>query len=171
MAIAPQMTDQELRGLLLGKFYEKRKGPRVSLNDLNLSPEVCGDAGRICEQLAEDGLIEWKSVKVRGGFIANGFGTITGRGVKVIEGVETASVPITIVGSHNIVGDRNVQINDVTIGQIAQAINCSTASPEKKEEAKNTIVKAFKDIVVKDVLGTVAESVTKAMLSSASGGS
>lgn len=170
MALSPETPDKELRGIVLEEFYVHRKGPRVSLRELDLPDEIRSDAGRICEQLADDNLIDWRSVKLRGGHIVNGHGKITSHGVKVIEGVERPATPVTVIGDHNIVGDANIQVGNITIGQIARSISEASVPTETKEEARSLITKAFEHPAVKAVLGTLAESITKGLVTSISGG-
>ena len=170
MALSPDTPDKELKGILLEEFYAHRKGPRISLRELDLPDEIRPDAGRICEQLADDNLIDWRSVKLRGGHIVNGQGKITSHGVKVVEGAERPATPVTVIGDHNIIGHGNLQIGNITIGQIAHSINESPATDEEKKEARSNIAKAFENPTVKSVLGTLAESIVKGLMSSATGG-
>ncbi len=78
------------------------------------------DILRVCEQLGQQGLIEWRSQNIIGERFSNGFGKVTSYGVDVIEGKARASSPITIdnrnyifnQSSNNVVGDNNLQIRD-----------------------------------------------------------
>jgi cytochrome P450 len=106
----------------------------------------------------------------------NGIGWITAFGVDVVEGAATASIAVTVdarsysvSGSQNVVGDGNVRVGDITISDIAHTISTATASDEKKAEARSVISRAFESSAVKAVLGTLAESVTKAVINSATG--
>src|SRR5947209_436655 len=110
------MTDSELRGVILRRFYDRRRESYIFLK-----PEEFGlredqaeweDILRICEQLGEQGLIDWKSQGLIGKNFSPGAGKITAYGVDVIEGKARASSAITIdnrqyvfnQSSNNVVG-------------------------------------------------------------------
>ena len=171
------MKDNELRGILLQKFYEHRRSQPVSLNDLELNEQLLLEAGSICDQLSEHGLLQWRAVRTHG-FTLNGLGKITATGIDVIEGEATASLAIAIDQSHNFsvhapstfqVGSHNAQVVgntvavDVSLGQIGDNIDNSTASDAQKAEAKSVIARAFEHPVVTTVLGTAVDSVVKAI--------
>ncbi len=64
------MKDNELRGVILEKFYQKRRerhfGPTPSDFNPPIPPE---DLYRICEQLSEHGLINFKFIETMEGII------------------------------------------------------------------------------------------------------
>lgn len=93
------MKDSDLRALVLKAFYDQRKDGNVGVNTrgvppLNISVVDIGDVLRICSQLAENALIEWKTADGRTGNPVAGVGMITAYGVDVIEGEEEAPIPI-----------------------------------------------------------------------------
>jgi hypothetical protein len=63
------MRDNELRGLILQKYYEKRKEGffQWRAQDFNnLSDTINAlDLFRLCDQLGEHGLIEWQGLTLR----------------------------------------------------------------------------------------------------------
>jgi hypothetical protein len=71
------MTDNELRGLILKKYYGKRREGYFQWSDddfKDLPDSVDFDAVdlfRICDQLAEHGLIEWKAESVLASVLGN----------------------------------------------------------------------------------------------------
>jgi hypothetical protein len=97
------MTEGELRGLLLEKYYQRRKERLIGLvpsdfdGKLN-EHDILNTAG----QLADHGLIHWRPNMGHGG-VGGGMGTITAAGVDAVEGRATA--PMDIRFSH----DRNLQ--------------------------------------------------------------
>ena len=109
------MTDGELRGIVLQKFYDLRNQPgmlnAVALPELQAVEPDQFRLHRICEQLREHGLI--KGVLLDSFTTFGSMGNITAHGVDVIEG--TARAPITVtLHDHRISVNRssNVQIGD-----------------------------------------------------------
>jgi hypothetical protein len=109
------MTDGDLRGVVLQKFYDLRNLPGM-LNAVSL-PELQAiepDQYRlhvICEQLREHGLIKGVSLDSLNTF--GSMGRITAHGVDVVEG--TARAPITVTLHDHRISVRqssNVQIGD-----------------------------------------------------------
>ena len=97
----PVITDAEIRGRLLAKFYEMRlsNGGYVPVDDLTLSGTeyVSGDAIRVvCEQLSELGLIHWTAYMGEGPPF--GSAKITMNGGKAVELGSWAGVDITFPG-------------------------------------------------------------------------
>ncbi|MGD0827959.1 MAG: hypothetical protein ABSA09_07710 [Desulfobaccales bacterium] len=59
------MKDNELRGVILEKFYEKRREGIIRPNPVDFNPPIPPqDLYRICEQLDQHDLIEFKPVQV-----------------------------------------------------------------------------------------------------------
>ena len=175
----PSTTDSELRGIILRRLYEKRRENEIRIDNLQTDQLDFAEIGRICDQLAEHGLIKFKPHRGGRGRILTGYAQISARGIDVIEGTERSPIAIQIDHSRhytvtnsdrNIFGDGNIQMGDITIGQIAQTIAASSASKEDKDKATSTIAKAFKEETVKGVLGTLAESVTKGIMNSVTAG-
>jgi hypothetical protein len=117
------MTDGELRGIVLQKFYDLRNQSgmlnAVASPDLQAIEPDQYRLYRICEQLREHGLI--KGISLDGLNTFGSMGNITANGVDVIEG--TARAPITVtLNDHRISVSRssNVQIGDSN--SITQAV-------------------------------------------------
>lgn len=170
-----EMQDSELRGIVLRKFYDRRReGTFVQLrpNDFDDVPERLEwpDVYRACDQLREHGLIEWEPIHGPRHQVLTGAGKITAHGADVIEGKATSSIAITVdsrsytfnQSHHNIIGDKNVQIGDVTISDIAKKIDDAAVSPEQKKEARGIIARAFEQPAVANVLAAIAKGVTRA---------
>src|SRR5258708_2270265 len=136
IAAAMKLKDNELRSLILKKYYDRRgegefQWKTEDFADVDPNLEVDQhDLYRACEQLADAGLIEWQAVAGHNGQTIGGFGRIKGAGVDVIEGTAPSPIPIHIdqshhftitSGHHNIVGDENVQLENITIEQVARA--------------------------------------------------
>lgn len=74
------MKDNEIRGIVLRHYYNRRYGGAdqwhnedIALLGHGLTEEI---VFAICGQLADQGLIEWRPINIRG-LVANGFGRIT----------------------------------------------------------------------------------------------
>ena len=177
------ITDTALRGIILKKYYDKRKEGSFQWKDedfADLTADFDGDdLFRICDQLANHGLIDWRGVPNHQGKTIGGLGKINANGVDVIEGNVEPPIAITVdqsntfsvhapsnfqVGSHNTqLAGNNVSL-DVSLGQIGDSISNSPASAAQKEEAKSVIARAFEHPAVKSVLGTAVESAVNAIL-------
>ena len=177
------ITDTALRGIILKKYYDKRKegGFQWKNEDFTDTKEEFdeGDLYRICDQLSDHGLIDWKALPGRQGQTIGGFGKINANGVDVIEGNVEPPIAIKVdqsntfsvhapsnfqVGSHNTqLAGNNISL-DVSLGQIGNSISNSAASPAEKAEAKSVIARAFEHPAVKTVLGTAVESAVNAIL-------
>ena len=144
------MKDTELRGIVLQKYYDNRRGnmftPKPEEFDEQISFE---NILAISEQLGKHNLITWKAIKSIGG-VQVGLGKISAFGIDVIEGAATPDIKvefvqnksITISGSSNvIVGDNNKQSVSHHINEVIRAIDSSHATPEQKNEAKSLLSK------------------------------
>jgi hypothetical protein len=97
------VTDNELRGVVLKKFYDLReRGPfqwaEFAEKDIDEQDEaffksVGEDLFRICNQLAERGFVEWTSLPDGSGRSCGGYGQISALGVDAIEKA-TAMKPV-----------------------------------------------------------------------------
>lgn len=165
------MKDNEIRGLVLQKYYDKRRQGffQWSKEDFaDLPPTVdidSADLFRACDQLAEHGLIEWKPLRGRGQTVG-GVGKITAFGVDVIEGESKPPISITldhsisVHGSSNVqIGSHNVQDVSVEIGKLIAAINDSTATEAEKAEAKSLLRKFLEHPLVASVVGGLASTI------------
>ena len=169
------MKDSELRGIVLRKFYERRRENR----EISLQAEDFKDVKqdldwpdifRACDQLAEHGLIHWEPLRGNRGQTRTGVGRITAFGADVIEGNATSTIAVHVdnrtyafhESHHNIIGDKNVQIGDVTVGDIVNKIDSAPVSAKDKKEARGIIARAFEQPAVANILAGIAEGVTRA---------
>ena len=158
------MTDGELRGIILEKFYKLRhQKDLLELGDIvSIDPAEHTRLVNICDQLDQHALIEWKPIRGLGG-VAAGMGKITARGVDVIEG--TARAPITITlhdrrisvsESSNVqIGNSNVQDVKFDIKKLIAAVDHSNASDTEKAEAKSLLEKLASNKLVQAVLAAL----------------
>jgi|ERR1700736_117739 len=159
------MNDTEIRGIVLRKFYDKRREGRVRLSSTNFGETADFDEQdlfRACEQLAELGLIEWRPVRLLSGTV-NGDGKIKAPGIDVIEGKSKAPASITLDQSISVHGSSNVQIGSHNIQdfsvQIVSAIDHSAASDEEKAEAKSLLKKFLEHPLVTSIAGGLASTI------------
>lgn len=166
------MKDNDLRGLILRKYYDNRRRGLFPWTDDDFKdlPQPWGfdakDLYRICDQLYENGLIEWHSVSDNVGQTIGGRGQINAFGVDVIEGNIQPPISINYDYSHNVsvnnstavqIGNSNVQ--ELSIGKIITAIDHSTASEEQKAEAKSLLQKFLAHPLVGAIAGGVASNI------------
>src|ERR1700683_4473931 len=84
-AAASAMTDSELRGLLLEKYYQRRKERLIGLVPADFNGKLNErDIQSIAGQLADHGLIHWRPNRGHDG-VGGGMGAITPAGVDVVE--------------------------------------------------------------------------------------
>lgn len=144
------MTDNDLRAILLKKFYDKRSdgGFQWVQTDFDDIKETLDfqEILRVCDQLNENGLVQWKSVKAAGGISVNGFGKISAQGVDVIEGTAKSPISInldssiTVHGSSHVqIGNNNTQGIEIHIREILEQIEKAPGTPEQKAEAKSKL--------------------------------
>jgi hypothetical protein len=147
------MTDNELRGRLLEKYYQRRKERLIGLVPSDFDGQLDEqDILNIAGQLADHGLIHWRPNRGLGG-IGGGMGTITAAGVDVVE--NRAPAPIEIHWSP----DRDLHASacasvlpavatgptvGVAIARLAQAIEESDASAAYKQAA-TLLLRAFQE--------------------------
>jgi hypothetical protein len=167
------MNDNDLRGPILRRIYDARNGPEgwLRINDLReIVDEDPNQIARICHDLAQLGLIEWKDARGPAGSAA-GLGKITAYGVNVIEGVVTSPIAITFQdysvdhsvtvsgSSHNVqVGSGNTQIGNVNISVLTSAIDSANIPPAQKEEAKSMLQRLAENPVVWGIIGSFCSS-------------
>jgi hypothetical protein len=171
------VTDNDLRSLVLRKYYDRRGEGEVQWKTEDFADVEDSwdfneqDLYRVCEQLAEANLIEWHPLEGGNGRTITGYGRIRGMGVDVIEGNTVSPIPIQIDqsrhynirnGHHNIIGDRNVQVGDISIEQLARAIDSARASDEEKKKARTVLKRAFEHPIVNTLVGAAAQAAAKA---------
>ncbi len=138
------MKDTQLRGLVLQRYYENRRGgmylPQPSDFEVPITED---DILAISDQLGQHGLIEWKSLKSYGA-VNDGIGKISAFGIDVVEGEATSDIKVEFVqnntvnvsGSTNvIVGDNNRQRVTQSVEELVQLIDNANATQEQKQEA------------------------------------
>lgn len=159
------MTDGELRGVILQKFYDERHNkPYLDLREVcDIAPdETRTRIANICNHLSQHGLIEWRAL----GMISDpaaGNGVITARGVDVIEGTARPAISVVMhnnsitVGdsSHVQIGNANVQGSEIDIGKITAAINSSNASETVKAEAKSLLARIVENPLLQKAIGAI----------------
>jgi hypothetical protein len=144
------MKDNELRGVILEKFYEMRRKEdfEPKPNDFNppMPPE---DLYRICDQLYEHGLIHWHVIKSKDGCHGCS-GKITAHGVDIVE-KEGKNSPINIVITSNIYNQSFI----FDIEQLIIKLNNIDASDEEKHEAKSRLRSFIEHPLVTSIVGGI----------------
>jgi len=166
------MTDNELRGLILQKYYDRRRGgwfqwKTEDFDDVPVEFDAV-DLFRVCDQLGKHGLIEWKRAAGAPDETIGGFGKISAFGVDVIEGHAKPPISITldhsrhitVHGSSNVqIGNANIQDVSIQIEKIIAAIDSSPASETEKAEAKSLLKKFLEHPLVTSIAGGLAGSI------------
>jgi len=144
------MKDNEIRGIILEKFYEVRREQSFQPKSDNFNPPIpIEDLYRICDQLYEHGLIHWKPIKGMRGYIG-GIGQITANGVDVVEN-EGKNSPINIIITSNIFNQSFI----FDIEQIIMKINDIDTSEEEKSEAKSRLKSFIEHPLVASIVGGI----------------
>jgi hypothetical protein len=158
------MTDGELRGIVLEKFYELRHEKDVlQLSDIDsFGQNEPMQIANICEQLGQHGLIEWQTSRGLDGSLG-GLGKITANGVDVVEG--TVSAPITVTfqdrrisvsSSSNVqIGNSNTQGVNLNIEKLIAAVDHSNVSEAEKKEAKSLLERIAANQLVQKILAAM----------------
>jgi hypothetical protein len=163
------MKDTDLRAIVLQKYYQKRREGHSQWKEsdfTDVEENLDGsDIFRICDQLAEHGLIDWKPVRSRGGTIG-GIGKITANGIDVIEG--TSRSPISMTFDHSItvqdsthvqVGNNNIQDISLQLQRLVDVIEQSSASGTEKEEAKTLLKRLIEHPLFTSIAGGLASTI------------
>ena len=129
------MTDEELRRIVLKQFYARRTAEYLTPMHALVGEVVEGNLADICDQLANDGLIDWYR---NASHPENGSGRITERGVNVIEDVTT-------------IGSSQTDF----IGKLIAAVDRSNASEQEKKQARILLEKLANNGLVMTALGTL----------------
>ena len=167
------MKDNELRGIVLQKFYEHRREPRRCWQASDFPSDMdLREWNRICGQLKEYNYITWECETDSGHIDGqpavirfSGDGHITALGVDVAEGTKQASISITIdhsrtvnvSGSNNIVGDNNY----LNLEKVNSEISRSNFPEVEKAEAKSLWQKVCDNKLLNTVVGSVFGAATK----------
>jgi hypothetical protein len=167
------MNDNELRGLVLRKYYDRRREGWIQWKSEDFSDVKedfsAEDLFRVCDQLSEYGLIDWKPLQDHRGLTIDGYGKIAGSGVDVVEGTRESPVSInldysqhsvSITSSSNVqVGSGNIQGVSIHIQRLVEAIDSADVPSQKKQEAKNALRKFLEHPAVTAILGGLASAV------------
>ena len=168
------MRDNELRGLILQKYYDKRRDGffQWTAEDFKDLPDTIKfdavELFRVCDQLGEHGLIEWQGLYDGKGQTIGGWGKISALGVDVIEGHAKSPISITIDQSQYVIvqkssnvqiGDANIQDVSIQIDKLISAIEQSKASEREKAEAKSLLKKFLEHPLVTSILGGLASRI------------
>lgn len=155
------MRDNEIRGVVLNKYYERRREGFIELGTEEFGGKLTDEEiFYISDQLGEHDLIQWKQLSGIGGPMA-GMGKISAQGIDVVEGkiqppiaIHIEDKSIKISGSHGvIVGNNNNQTFHFHMEQLIQAINSKTSTPLEKEEAKSLLKKFLEHPLVSAIAG------------------
>jgi len=156
------VSDTELRGVVLRRYYDRRRDGKISFRQTDFPDIPVAEIHRISKQLSEHALIEWKGIPETG-TVLKAIGSITAFGVDVIEGTETPPLSITfdqwqitVIGSHNQIGDGNIQDVKISLEKLIAAINGSTASDGEKDEAKGRLKRFLEHPLVTSIAGGLA---------------
>lgn len=111
------MKDNEIRGLILQYFYDRRRDGYIDIPEPNdfdgkISQVEIND---IVDQLRQYNLIEWRQTESNGYSIFYASGKITARGVDVVEGQLAPPIAIT--------SQQNITINQASGFQISNNNN------------------------------------------------
>ena len=167
------MNDNELRGLILKKYYDKRREGWVQWKSEDFqdveSDFTAQDLFSVCDQLGQHGLIEWKGLEDNSGVTIDGRGKISAYGIDVVEKKQASPISINfdysdhsvaIASSSNVqVGSGNIQGISIHVQKLWDAIQSADAPPEKKEEAKTALRKFLEHPAVTAVLGGLASAI------------
>ena len=163
------MKDNELRAIVLQKYYDLRDRGYFQWCEVELEEtfpiKTFNILGRICDQLGEHGLIDWKPVQGGMGETIGGIGKITAFGFDVIEGTAQSPISITfdhrqtvsITGSNNIVGNHNL----MNVEGISTAISRANFSEAEKAEAKSHWQKVSENKLLNTAIGSICGAATK----------
>lgn len=156
------MKDTQLRGIILTKYYERRRGQIFTPMPEDFDPPIAiEDILAISDQLGQHGLIEWKVLKSIGN-ISAGLGKISAFGIDVVEGEATPGIKVELVqnktisvsGSSNVVvGDHNQLSVAQYISKLSQIIDKSNGTPEQKAEAKGLLRRLVEHPLVASIAG------------------
>ena len=164
------MTDNQLRGIILKKFYERRRTQNIRLLSSDFSNLVGEkDIVFICNQLAENGLIHWYPIITDDEGLVDGMGHISASGVDVVEnGGVGAPIKISFDQSTHVsvhsssgvqIGDSNKQGDSISLNQLVEAIDKSSASPQDKKDAKTKLAAFLKHPLVSTILGKLIPNI------------
>jgi hypothetical protein len=134
------MRAVELRGLMLEKYYQRRKERLIGLLPSDFDGKLSEhEIQSIAGQLADHGLIHWRPNPGLGG-AGSGMGTITAAGIDAVEG--RAPAPLDIRFSQDRSRPPAAQSRQrvgAAMDQLARAIDTSDASAADKRTAASLL--------------------------------
>lgn len=157
------MKDNELRGLALQAFYDRRKlndvePPTTAWVDGKASSE---DLFRICKQLGDHGLLDWHQT------YESGAGSITTLGIDVIEGERQPEIALKLVqnftnnsitnSSNAIIGSNNSQSVSSALFDILRAIEESPSDDASKNHSKSLLAQFAGSPVMAQIIGQLTK--------------
>ncbi len=154
------MTDSELQYVILKWFYERRDGEMACPRPADLGVDASEQAVlRVCSNLGDLMLLDWKQRRRNDGLIAMGIGRITVNGISAIETPPSpAPAPSvrhqTVNISHSqgfAVGDGNTV--SVTLDSINTLIDQGQGTPQQKAEAKGLLARIAEHPLVAAAVG------------------
>ena len=157
------MSAVELRGLMLEKYYQRRKERLIGLLPSDFDGKLSEhEIQSIAGQLADHGLIHWRPNPGLGG-AGSGMGTITAAGIDAVEG--RAPAPLDIKFSQDRSRPPAAQSRQrvgAAMDQLARAIDTSDASAADKRTAAS-LLHAFRQqpvlrIMAQGDVGPAADS-------------
>ena len=166
------MKDNEIRGLLLGRYYERRREQYIDLAPSEFHDAITKtDILCVSQQLYEHGLIEWTVTRDKDGKILAGKGHITASGVDIVEN-EGVGAPIKITFDQSThysiqsssgvqIGNANTQGDSINLNQVIDAINNASAPAKDKQEAKSRLLAFLKHPLVTTLVGKLVPDVNK----------
>jgi len=138
---------------VLRKYYDRRRDGWIQWKSEDFSDVEedfkAEDLFRVCDQLAEYSLIDWRPLKGNNGLTINGYGKIAASGADVVEGTRESPVSInldysqhtvSITSSSNVqVGSGNIQGISIHVQRLVEAIDSADVSPQKKRGSKECL--------------------------------
>ena len=172
------ITDRELRALLLTYFYNRRKEPMTKVESPSgIMPDGSeSEFHRIAGQLVDFGLLAGEGClvpKTRGGYETQfDYLKISSSGVRAVEDQRSDHARLDFSRVQNFItvhnptgpvqiGDHNVAISGA-ITLLIEQIEKSSASEAEKAEAKSRIHRMLEHPLVSAVVGAVAGGVVNA---------
>jgi hypothetical protein len=145
------MTDAEIRGRLLQRFYELRhsNGGQIPVSAIMLAPEplefrvISG----VCQHLADVGLIEWRPL-LRGD---SGTAKITGKGVAAVESGRSFDINIQFPSNHTAIPGAPSKANAQPISEAALTEIRETVSTIKAELPALALSNSDKSEITADI--------------------
>jgi hypothetical protein len=139
------MSIDELRGLMLEKYYQRRKERLIGLLPSDFDGKLSEhEIQSIAGQLADHGLIHWRPNPGLGG-AGSGMGTITAAGIEAVEGRVPAPMDIRLSQDRNRAPAAHARLSvGAAMDQLARAIDTSGAAAADKQTAA-ALLHAFRE--------------------------